>query len=260
MYNRAMSLSLEHTGDPTAPTLLFVHGMGVSRAMWRPQTAALTEYHCLTVDLPGHGGSHATPWRSQAETAAQLADLIAAHGRAGRAHVVGLSLGAMLGLRLACDHPERVERLVLSGLNVRPLGAFQNWLLLATLPLLKQPWMIRASAKQLKVPEADYAAFYEASMQVDLDSLRRASPEASAYPMPDLARLRAPTLLVAGQHEVPLIHQSMRQLRGLIPSLTARVAPGVGHVWNGEAPDLFNRMVRAWIAAAPLPAELRPAP
>ncbi len=36
------------------------------------------------------------------------------------------------------------------------------------------------------------------------------------------------------------------------------MAPGVGHVWNLEAPNLFAATVRAWITNAPLPQELMP--
>jgi hypothetical protein len=34
------------------------------------------------------------------------------------------------------------------------------------------------------------------------------------------------------------------------------IAPGMGHVWNLQAPDLFADMIRAWISDKPLPDQL----
>jgi hypothetical protein len=43
-----------------------------------------------------------------------------------------------------------------------------------------------------------------------------------------------------------------------VPSGTARVAPGVGHAWSHQAPELFAAAVRAHVAGAPLPEGLSP--
>lgn len=251
-----MSLAFTEAGSPNTTTLVFLHGMGVGAVMWRPQFQQLTEFHCLAPDLPGHGQSEA--WQSQAATTQKLAALIAEHAQGGRAHIIGLSLGAQIGLRLACDFPERVETLLVSGLNILPIGKFNEWALAQSLPLMKQGWMIKLTAQSLKVPAEDYAAFREANLQLDLDSLRRASPEVSNYALPNLAQLQARTLLVAGQKEVSLIHHSLRELKRRQPAWQTAYAPKVGHVWNYEAPELFSRMVRTWVTGQPLPSELLP--
>lgn len=251
-----MTLALTETGSTNATTLVFLHGMGVEASMWRPQFQQLTDFHCLAPTLPGHGQSEA--WQSQTATTQKLAALIAERAHGGRAHVIGLSLGAQLALRLACDFPKRVETLLLSGLNILPIGKFNEWALEQSLPLMKQGWMIKLTAQSLKIPAEDYATFREATLQLDLDSLRRASPEVSHYTLPNLAQLQARTLLVAGQKEVPLIHKSLRELKRLQPAWQTAYAPKVGHVWNYEAPDLFSRMVRAWANGQPLPNELLP--
>ena len=43
----------------------------------------------------------------------------------------------------------------------------------------------------------------------------------------------------------------------MMPNAQGRLAPGLGHGWNVEAPDLFNAMVRAWITGRPLPGQLQ---
>lgn len=251
-----MGLNFTETGASNTTSLVFLHGMGVGAVMWQPQVKQLTQFHCLAPDLPGHGASEA--WQSQTATVQKLAALIAERAHGGRTHVIGLSLGAQIALRLACDFPERVETLLVSGLNILPIGRFNEWALAQSLPLMKQGWMIKLTAQSLKVPAEDYAAFQTATLQLDIDSLRRASPEVSNYALPNLAQLQARTLLVAGQKEVPLIHQSLRELKRRQPAWLTAYAPKVGHVWNYEAPDLFSRMVQAWVTGQPLPSELLP--
>ncbi len=35
------------------------------------------------------------------------------------------------------------------------------------------------------------------------------------------------------------------------------MVPGVGHIWNLEAPDLFTETVRSWVTDAALPQAFR---
>jgi len=52
-----------------------------------------------------------------------------------------------------------------------------------------------------------------------------------------------------------MAHRAARELRQTLPA-KAVMAPGVGHIWNLEAPDLFTETVRAWVTDRPLPKEL----
>lgn len=66
---------------------------------------------------------------------------------------------------------------------------------------------------------------------------------------------------MAGGGKTDIILQAVRDIAALLPNAEGRLAPGCGHGWNVEAPDLFNAMLRASLANAPLPAGLSsPAP
>ncbi len=100
-------------GPPDAPVVLLSNSLGATLEMWAPQLAALTErYRVVRYDTRGHGRSPA----SQGDvTIDDLADDVLAlldRLQVARAHVVGLSVGGMTGLRLAVREPERVDRLV----------------------------------------------------------------------------------------------------------------------------------------------------
>jgi pimeloyl-ACP methyl ester carboxylesterase len=78
--------------------------------------AGLSAFHCLAPDLPGHGRSSHVRMPSNDQLIDDLAELIATRVPEGRAHVVGVSWGAVLVQRLMQRHPERVERAIADGL------------------------------------------------------------------------------------------------------------------------------------------------
>lgn len=95
-------------GEP----LLFIHGLGSCTADWASQVAYFRDqYRVITFDLRGHGRSskpragYSIP-RFAADTAALLKAL-----ETGPAHVVGISLGGMIGFQLAVDAPQLLKSL-----------------------------------------------------------------------------------------------------------------------------------------------------
>jgi pimeloyl-ACP methyl ester carboxylesterase len=246
-------------GTPDAPSIVFLHGGGVGGWMWRGQTHALDDYHCLVPDLPGHGQSRTLPWVSIADTAQRTGELIEARATNGRAHVVGLSLGAHVVLALLAQAPALVDHAVLSGLNVLPVP--QSLQLIANLmqPLATTSWMLRVQAKALKIGDDVYGEYVETARALAPDTLRRIGAEAYNVQLPPhLGEVLVPTLIAAGEKEVKLVHRSMPILLRTLPHAQGCIAPGAGHGWNGEAPALFSDMVRAWINDVPLPAALTP--
>ncbi|MDP3899155.1 MAG: alpha/beta fold hydrolase [Mesorhizobium sp.] len=252
-------LHVHASGDPQSPAIVFLHALATSSWMWQEQTALLPDFRCLCVDLPGHGLSNAIAWRSFDDAADQIADVIRARSPNGRAHVVGLSLGSYVGLTLISRHADCVDRAVLSGLNVLPLPHL--WLMDALgyvmAPLLKTGFGARMNAKALNIPEDRVEAYRQSLRQVATRAFIDAGHEASRFAMPaNLASVATPTLLLAGQNEHALIHDSMAALRATLPDATARWAPNAGHGWPGELPELFSATVRAWCLGASLPPKL----
>ncbi len=255
-----MSLYVYQSGTASAPAIIFLHAIGTSGWMWQQQDAALHEFHCLVPDLPGHGQSARQPWVSLAATAMEIANVIRQRTAHGQAHIVGLSLGSYVGLQLMSAQPDVVDHVVLSGLNVLPLPHlfWMNVLGMVLLPVLKTDRMIRLNATALRVPDEAYTGYRHAARQMSRRAYLRASGDAGRFQLPrNLAAVACPTLVVAGEHEHALIHQSLGVVTQALPNAHARLAPGVGHGWSGENPTLFAQTIWAWITNAPLPAELR---
>src|SRR5215831_17693879 len=115
-YNKRVPLHIAESGPADAPSIVFLHGGGVAGWSWRPQVQAFqADYHCLVPDLPGHGQSDSDAPFSMTDAAAQVAELIHQRGHGGRAHIVGLSLGAQVGVALLAVAGRLVDRAVLTG-------------------------------------------------------------------------------------------------------------------------------------------------
>jgi 2-hydroxymuconate-semialdehyde hydrolase len=115
---------LNRTGEDQAETILFLHGSGpgsTARATWQYALAALAEeFECLAPDLIGYGHSEHPEDLPQGAAAwlevwmNQLSELLDNLGLS-KVHLVGNSIGGALSLHLLHRHPERVERVVLTG-------------------------------------------------------------------------------------------------------------------------------------------------
>jgi pimeloyl-ACP methyl ester carboxylesterase len=112
-----------HEAHPDADeTLLFLQGGNVAGWTWYDLAASLSDHHSLIPDLPGFGGSNAEPWTTVAEVADSVAAIIRERAHGGRAHVIGLSLGAVVGTVLVARHPDLVRSAMLSGAPLQGVG------------------------------------------------------------------------------------------------------------------------------------------
>ncbi|MCA2178550.1 alpha/beta hydrolase [Nonomuraea glycinis] len=259
-----MTIFVQESGPADAPAVVLLHGVGTSGWMWTRQVSALaTDLRVLVPDLPGHGRSNTLPWVSIADTARLVGEIIAARAPAGRAHVVGLSLGGYVGAQLAATAPEVVISAIVSGVNVLPFPNLGTMRLMGALmaPVMKWGPMLRANARALNVPAADIDGYQSAARATTRQAFRKVGDEALGFRLPPQAK-DAPCriLAVAGENEHDLTKRSLTAIAGAFPQGEACLAPGVGHAWSGEKPELFTSMIRARVTGDQLPEELIPVP
>ena len=101
-------------GPDDAASLVLSPSLGATLAMWEPQLSRLAgQLRVVRYDHRGHGGS---PVPDGPYSIAELGgDVLELADRLGleRFSFCGLSLGGLVGMWLASEAPERVERLVL---------------------------------------------------------------------------------------------------------------------------------------------------
>jgi pimeloyl-ACP methyl ester carboxylesterase len=262
----------EH-GDPDLPALVLLHGGGAGGWMWRPQVQALSrEFRLLVPDLPDHGQSADLPF-TMGGAAELVADAIRERAPGGRAHVVGLSLGAQVTVELLARAPRVVDRAVVSSALLRPLplvGALPEtvWRLAfrATAPLNCSDAWIRLNMRSNGIPAAHLADMRATLATLRPDGFARMIAENQRYRLPEGVRaFPRPALVLAGASESAAMRGSARDLADALPDGTARLlrpphrlSAAAAHNASLTMSDLYTRVVRAWLAGDPLPDELRP--
>ncbi len=115
-------LRLAHLDEGEGPPVLFLHGEPTWSFLWRHVIPPVRDagYRCIAPDLPGFGRSDKpidVDWYSYDRHTAAVAALIEELGLT-RATVVVHDWGGPIGLRLAVEHPDRIERLVIMDTGV----------------------------------------------------------------------------------------------------------------------------------------------
>jgi pimeloyl-ACP methyl ester carboxylesterase len=240
---------------------VFLGGLGTTRTGWDPQLVALADgYRCVAWDQPGYGLS---PAPADALSFPLLADAVArfidALGAAD-AHVVGLSMGGQIAMHTALRHPDRVRSLAL--LDTSPAFGLngtdpEEWkrLRLDALDAGETPTSIAEPVlRSIMAPGVSAGAVAAAVSSMERISSAGLRAAIELLPSHDvrgrLGELRAPTLVLVGEHdeETPLAYAEL--IAGGIPGARLEVIPGSGHIANLEAPAAVNAALRAHLDAA----------
>jgi len=251
-----LRVAYERAGD--GPPLVLLHGyVGDGRATWRRQIDGLSDdFTVVAWDAPGAGRSSDPP---DSFRLPDFADCLAAFVDAlglGRVHVAGLSFGGALALELSRRHPAVPATLVLAGGyagwagSLPPAVAEQR--LRQALELADGPpdALVRAVLPTLFSDSADpsaVAGFAAAMRGFHPAGLRAMARSAAEADLRDALPVGVPTLLLHGGADVRSPLDVAQALHAAIPSSRLVVLPGVGHMSSVEAPERFNREVRAFL-------------
>ena len=238
-------------GPSGAPVLVLSHALGLSMAMWDPQVAALSrEFRVVRYDHRGHGGSPvpAGPYRIEdlGRDVVRVLDRL----ELGRVSFCGLSLGGMVGLWLAANAPERVDRLVVCCAAARmprpedyaeraKVVRAQGMAAIADMVIgrwftpafkARRPDVIAGiKARLLASPPEGYAATCEALAAMDLRD--------------DLPRIAASTLVIAGGEDQATPPEHAEEIARRIPAAELVVIPDAAHLANIEQPDAVTARI-----------------
>jgi pimeloyl-ACP methyl ester carboxylesterase len=255
-----MGLFVRESGPAGAPAIVFLHGGRMSGWSWQPVVERMQRYRCLVPDMPGYGKSFQQGPFEMGRAATAVAELIRSRVGAGRAHLVGLSLGAQVGVQLLATETDLVDRAVLSGthINAIPYVRIMRPLLLELLGgIARCQWLINWSARHVEVPSAKIDDYR--------DDVRLMTGAQHAHIVFASAGFRTPeeldksdslTLFITGTTDMRLTRRSAAALAQRMPNGVNGVAIGMGHDWPLRNPDVFSRTVDGWLNDTVLPPEI----
>lgn len=243
-------------GERSRPTVVLSNSLGTDLTMWDAQASVLaTRFHVVRYDTRGHGGSGATPGPYTIELLGQDVLALLDHLDVERAHVVGLSMGGVIGQWLGAHAPERVNKLVLantaakigtregwetraaavrgSGMSEIAAGSPGRWFTPAF--VARQAVVVGTMQKTVRGLDPEgYAACCEALAVADLRE--------------DLGRIAAPTLVIAGAEDPVTTVADGEALVKAIKGASLVSLPA-SHLSNIEAPDRFTQAMTSFLLA-----------
>jgi pimeloyl-ACP methyl ester carboxylesterase len=261
--SNGQKLYYEVHGD--GPPLVLVMGIGYDSSLWKlQQVPALSKrFRVVIFDNRDAGRSSRAAQRysigDMADDVAGLLDGL----NIPHAHLLGLSMGGMIGQEFALRHPDRLDRLVLSGVGAAParsafdpiriwswvrshddtgeaFGAQQFvWLFSSTFlrndAAVKQTLALLASNPTPMTPDA-YARQATAYLQHDV--------------LDRLGGIQVPTLVVGGEQDLLTPPWILQEVATAIPGAELRIFRGDGasHLLPLERPAEFNQLVANFLS------------
>jgi pimeloyl-ACP methyl ester carboxylesterase len=246
------------------PAVVLVHGSGpgvTAYANWRLVLPALAErFHVVAPDMVGFGFTErpADATYNLQTWSDQVVGLLDSLG-IDKASIMGNSFGGAIGLRIASQHPERVDKLVLMGsMGVDfPIteGLDRVWGYEPSFENMRKVLDVFAYDRSL-VPDELAEVRYRASMQPGFQE-----SYSSMFPAPrqrwvdelslsrdELERIAAPVLLVHGaQDRIVPLSDSFLGLVETLPDVRGHVFGRCGHASPLEHTDEFNRLLTTFL-------------
>lgn len=248
-------------------TVVLVHGSGpgvTAYANWRLVLPVLGEdFTCYAPDMVGFGYSDRPEdvEYSVQTWADQTVGFIKAMG-IEKTHLIGNSFGGAIALRIATQHPELVDKIVLMGSMGVPFditdGLDTVWGYEGTIESMRQVLDYFAYSRDLvneELAQVRYKASMEPGFHESFSSMfpapRQRWVEAMTTPDDEIRKLTNRTLIVHGREDKVIPLETSLKLEELIDNADLSVFSHCGHWSMIERTADFNRLVRDFFLEAP---------
>ena len=241
----------ERHGSTSAPPLILIHGLGLSRATWADYIPRLADdYDVIAYDLFGHGESTLPPRTPDLKLFSEQVIALMDHLGLDKAVMVGFSLGGMINRRIALDHPDRVSGLVILN-SPHERGDTEQAKVEARARMTKDEGIsatIEATLERWFTPE------FRAQNPDEVDQVRQgvlannldayaACRFVLAHGVVELIRpnppITAPCLVITSAHDSGSTPAMSHEIAAEIDGAETQIIPDLQHMGLVERPDLF---------------------
>ena len=264
-----VTLEYDLSGPEGADVLCFVHGVSANLEQFEPQRASFEGSHrVLRLSLRGHGGSSGPerPLPSDYTRATLARDVVALWDALGidSAHVVGNSLGGLIGYELLAQAPGRVRSLTTFGTTAALASpASLVWTMTTLQRLLGSRGMSRLLERTASRDRSVARLVAQMCRSADGTALRLVMEAIAAYDYTPFLRTQTlPLLLIRGPFDTEINAHLASTLAALreTPRFTLAELPGTGHFANLERPAAFDRLLARFLATVDTARTPRQAP
>jgi pimeloyl-ACP methyl ester carboxylesterase len=244
-------------GTPGDTPLIIAHGLYGSARNWGVIAKRLSDTRpVIAVDMRNHGRSPRSDSHTYPDMAADLAEVIRAHG--GRADVIGHSMGGKAAMVLALRHPEAVRKLIVA--DIAPVAYTHSQLpFIEAMRAVDLTEVSRRSEAEARLAalgvEPALQSFFTQSLDIaskswllNLDALAANMDHIMSFPDID-TQFDGPTLFLSGGASEYVRPEHRDRIRALFPQARFAKLPGAGHWLHAEDPRGFEAAVRVFLDA-----------
>ena len=252
-------LHCEERGPEGAPVIVFLHGLLGSSRNWRSITKSLSvEYRTLCFDLPNHGKSGHQPSTSVQEMADAIFLDLEEMG-VSKFIICGHSLGGKVAMRMACDHTDSINKLVVVDIAPRDYPPEHH---IPTLDaLMGLDLRLLSSRKEAdltlkeKIPNWAFRQFLltnlgqkegEFSWLPNLDTLRSSIASLSSNPLNEEQFLEK-TLFICGGKSGYVRTEHHQQIKYFFPDAEIKTLANAGHDVHVEDREGFLILLQSFL-------------
>ncbi len=220
------------------PLLLLHGGLGNADYFANQISAFAEQYKVIAVDSRGHGRSTVTDapisYDLMASDVLALMDFLEIE----KASIVGWSDGGIIGLEIAIENPERLNKVVAYGANYVPSGVKAD---------VGESAVFNAYIGQaltdyelLSPTPEGFDAFL-----VNISNMWATEPN---YTKEQMQAIPVPILFLDGWQEEAIYPAHNFEMSELVPGSELHLMPNVGHFAMFLTPDMFNEIVLDYLA------------
>ena len=259
MFVKANGIEMHYKleGSPSAPLVTLSHSLACDLTMWEPQMEPLLRsFRVLRYDTRGHGQTEAPegPY-SLGMLASDVKALLHALG-VEKTHFLGISMGGMIGQRLALDAPEILEKLILCDTTSRiPPEAGPIWdeRIRIALEQGMEPHVAPTLERWFTSPFRQRHPEVMEKFGAMIRATKPAGYVGCAHAIRDLdltdqlKRIKLPTLIVAGADDPSFAVSVLEDIQRRIEGSKLVVLNSAAHLPCAEQSERFNEAVLSFL-------------
>ena len=228
--------------------VVLLHGAGGNHLHWPHNLRRLADYKVYAPDLPGHGKSSGLGMQSVEKYAEAIAAWMTTIG-INKAVIAGHSMGGAIAQMMAIQTPKRVKGLILVATGAK-LSVNQDLLHKLSTPasapaalelILRWSWMPGTDEKLLQKVKEQMLEVRSSVIYGDYLACNNFDLTGS------LEKIKAPTLLIAGEQDKMTPLDLMQQLENGIKHAQLAVVPEAGHMVMLERPELVAKETESFL-------------